>query len=160
MIYLRKKQGEGKDWRLYLNYCVMFSNFDKLPDVLEFAVKRQLPLVVNTINGMRHTTENMYMYKHLELSEAKICDVTNRINKVLEGKDYCFEKAFLDHYDYILKAYGLKKLKMSKSRIDGISRRYKGLKADRVLYILYRWQQSKVGVIRYLMNKVKNRVVK
>lgn len=153
-----QKQAEGKDWRLYLNYCVMYSNYDKIPDVLAFAVERNIPLVINTMNGMRHIEENMFMFRHLELKNSQVESVTHRIKQILDKENYCFEKQFLEHYDYILRAYRLKKLQMSRGKIEYIRSKLKGLRADRVLYIIYRWQQSKTGTVRYLLSKLIKRM--
>lgn len=159
-IIFSKKRHSNKDWRLYMNYCVMYSNFAKIPEVLDFAVKQDIPLVINTINGMRHRDENMFMFPELTLSKEALDKTTDSIKKILMTSDYCFEKEFLSHYDYILKAYELPKLRIRQVWLDRITHRFGGLKTDRILYILYRWQQSSYYTVMYLLRKLRKKLIK
>ncbi len=153
----RSKKAENYDWRIYLNYCVMYTNFKKIPEVLAFAVKKDIPLVINTINGLRHVDENMFMYDHIKLEESVIREVSDQINDILDNNTYIFEKQFREHYDYILRTYGMDKFRIKPSSISFIRNHFRGIKADRLMYTLYRWQQSKIGTINYVSNKLKKR---
>ena len=158
MEIFNEKRHSHRDWRLYMNYCVMYSNFVKIPEVLSFAVEQDIPLVINTINGMRHRDENMFMFPELTVSKEAIDKTTASLKDILMKSEYCFEKEFLSHYDYILKAYELPKLRIRQVGLDWITHRFGGLKTDRILYILYRRQQSNYYTLIYLLRKLRKKL--
>lgn len=160
VLLFREKQEAGLDWRLYLNYCVMRHNFKDIPNILAYAISKGLPLVVNTLNGMRHVDENMFVYGHLEIPSAEIADTIDAIEATLKDADYPYEAIFRDHFDYILKVMNLPKLAMNESAIRGYINRHREnpISGDRGLYIKYRFQQSKLETIRYLVSKVIKRM--
>lgn len=148
---------QGKDWKLYLNCCIMKSNFHKLPEVLQFAVDNKIRMVVNPINGARHIHENISLYGHLKLTPFEIATVSTKVDNVLQGADYLFEKEFQQHFAYILDVFRDKKLNMSYPVLKFIRKYVKGQNADRLLYMAYKFSLDKRSFFIYLYRKVKKR---
>lgn len=149
---------KGKDWKLYLNCCVMVSNFEKLPEIVQFAVTHNIRLVLNTVNGMRHLDENFSMYKHLTIPEEVFSITSGRIHSILNNTTYCFSTELKQHLDYISKVNNGKKLAMPMPLLKYLNKRFKGQTADRVMYILYKWQINKFSCILYLYRKAVKRI--
>ncbi len=154
----KQKCVSGKNWRLYLNFCVMKSNYNKLPDVVRFAVKHDIPLVLNTINGMRHVEENIFVYPDSTTGFDEHKNMSQQIEKTIRNPDYCFSNELLQHFDYVKRARESKKFKIPKMLLrylDGLSTR----KMERVFYVLYKLQLNWQSAFLYLLRKLKSRLL-
>jgi len=149
------QRSQGNDWRLYLNYCVMYSNFSMIPDIAGFAVERNIPLVLNTLNGMRHIDENIFMYAHLTISSVEIERVISATNKIADTPGYVFSKELKLHLDYIVRRLANRKLKLSKSLLKAITQKFKGRKADRLLYLFYKLSLEPRSALIYSFRKLR-----
>jgi MoaA/NifB/PqqE/SkfB family radical SAM enzyme len=154
------KEKEGKDWKLFLNFCVMRSNFDKIPVILAYAVRHGCRLVLNTVNGMRHIDENMFMYEHVVPPAETIAAVRTECLRILDSADYIFRDEFLGHLDYILRVLGDKKLRVNVLSVKRMMLKRKGRTADRILYLRYLWRFDKKSFFRYAFRKIKKIVFK
>lgn len=155
--YFDQKNKQGYDWKLYLNFCVMKSNLLKIPDVVKFAVDNNIPLVLNTINGMRHIDENIFMYDHFNIPYKDIELVVKRSHELIDGADYIFSKELKQHLDYVVRALKSRKIRLPKKVLKLISLRLSGQKADRLLYIYYKWIMDKKAALLYVVRKIKKR---
>jgi MoaA/NifB/PqqE/SkfB family radical SAM enzyme len=155
-IFARQNEA-GKDWRLYLNFCVMRSNFSQIPKIVEFAVANELRLVVNPINGMRHTNENFFMYDHLMFFEGEINQVVSESHQIMDRGQYFFASELKQHLDYIVRALQDRKLHLSPRVLNWIQGRFQGQKADRLLYIIYKWKLDRLSCFIYVYRKIKKR---
>ncbi|MFZ5989216.1 MAG: hypothetical protein ACOYWZ_19150, partial [Bacillota bacterium] len=155
--YFDQKNKQGYDWKLYLNFCVMKSNLLKILDVVKFAVDNNIPLVLNTINGMRHIDENIFMYDHFNIPYKDIELVVKRSHELIDGADYIFSKELKQHLDYVVRALKSRKIRLPKKVLKLISLRLSGQKADRLLYIYYKWIVDKKAALLYVVRKIKKR---
>jgi len=154
----RLKQAEGRDWKLYLNFCVMRSNFEAIPQILEFAIERNLPLVLNTLNGMRHIDENMFMYAHLAPGNESVERVRGGCERLPGRRNYFFAEEFGSHLEYIFRVLADKKLDVPYSKLKRIIERNPGRTADRKLTLLYKWKFDKKGFFLYIFRKLRKRL--
>jgi MoaA/NifB/PqqE/SkfB family radical SAM enzyme len=95
------RRNSGVDWRLFLNYCVMRSNFSRLPEAVAFAVELRIPLVLNALYGARHIEENFGMYQNATVKIEEVDRVEREIHSMLSHTDYPFSADLLQHLDYI-----------------------------------------------------------
>ena len=115
----------------------MKSNFNKIPEIAAFAADQGLPLVLNTINGMRHFQENFFNFKYLRPSDAEILDVVLKTELVMKEKKYAFVENVSGHLDYIVRAIKEEKPAIPLVMAEFICTRFKGIDADRLLYLFY-----------------------
>lgn len=155
----KTKNKAGFDWRLYLNYCVMRFNFLKIHEVVDFATKKNIRLVVNPLNGMRHIDENVFMYEHLNFTEGDIEKVKNQSHEIIDRNYYLFATELKQHLDYIIRTIHDKKLQIPYSILRLISSKIKGQNADRLLYFLYKWKVDKKSSLLFLIRKVRRRLL-
>ena len=156
--FFADKRRQRLDWRLYLNYCVMKSNFRQLPAVIAYAVKKNIPLVLNTINGMRHIDENMFMYKAACPPKEALEAVGKQCEAVLASADgYVFGKELLSHLDYILKCAGAKKLNLPSQVLKAWRSVFRGRFADWTLYCAYRVAMDKKSFLIYIVRKLREK---
>lgn len=148
------QNASGKDWRLYLNFCAMKSNFHKIPEVVDYAVRHGIRLVINPINGMRHIDENVAMYEHLRIPQEVIDGVLDSSKRVMTAAGYMFRDETLQHLDYVIRVFTARKLKISPALLRWLSRWAKGQVADRLFYALYKWQLDKRSFFYYLWRKM------
>lgn len=153
------RRAEGKDWRLYLNFCVMRSNFRDLPSIIQYAVKKDLPLVLNTINGMRHIDENMFMYSAASFPKEEIQRIAERCRAILgEARRYCFRNELAKHLDYILHSANAKKLNLPRQALQLWTLFIKGRAADLSLYALYRLSMNPTAFLSYAYRKIRGKI--
>jgi len=153
------KRAEGKDWKLYLNFCVMKSNFRDLPSIIKYAVKKDLPLVLNTINGMRHIDENMFMYSAASLPKEGIQRIAERCRTILsEARQYCFKNELARHLNYILRSASAKKLNLPRQSLQVWTLFVKGRAADLSLYAFYRLSMNPTAFLSYAYRKIRGKI--
>lgn len=152
------KNEQGRDFKLYLNFCVMKSNFLKVPDVVKFSVDNNIRLVLNTINGMRHIDENIFMYDHLKISSKDIEYVYDKASSIIDKSDYIFKTELKQHLDYVIRTLKGRKIKIPYKVLRFIQSKLGGQRADRLLYIYYKWVVDKKSAFIYAFRKVKKRL--
>jgi len=153
------KRAEGKDWRLYLNFCVMRSNFRELPSIIRYAVKKDLPLVLNTINGMRHIDENMFMYSAACPPKEEIQQIAEQCRAILgEAGQYCFKSEFATHLDYILRSANDNKLGLPRRTLQLWRLFVKGRAADLSMYAFYRLSMNPTAFLSYAYRKIRGKI--
>lgn len=153
------KRAEGRDWKLFLNFCVMRSNFGELPAVMRYAVEKDLPLVLNTINGMRHIDENMFMYSTACPPPDEIARVEEHCKAVLrEAPEYCFRNELSGHLDYTLRCARGKKLGLPRRLLKVWNKLIKGHAADLSLYALYRLAKDPSEFPSYAARKLREKL--
>ena len=101
-----ERRRAGGDWKLFLNFCLMRSNLERLPDVARFACDLGLPLVVNTIHGARHVRENMFLYRHLRPGADLLRRVLGETLEVMDARSYPFRDDVATHLDYAERCLG------------------------------------------------------
>lgn len=153
-----EKCKQGNDWRLYMNYCIMKSNFSNVPDTVRFAAETGIRLVVNPINGARHIDENISLYGHLRIADEEIKRVQTEVHQIVKESGYFFGKELEQHLDYVIRVIQDKKVNIPYSLLVFIRRYVKGQKADRLFYMWYKWQIDKRSLLIYLSRKIKKRI--
>jgi len=157
--YFNLKSKKGKDWRLYLNLCVMKSNFFVLPEIMKYAIGRNIPLVLNTINGMRKVDENIFMYKDIEQADKRVESIINKCNEYIEkAVNYCFQKQLKGHFNYIIRTLRENKLGLSKKTAKIVMIFLKGRKSEILLYSLYKISRNKMSFLLYVSRKIKTKL--
>ena len=102
----------------------MKSNFEHVPDVVRYAVKNNIRLVINTVNGMRHIEENVPMFEHLRISTKDLNRVQMEINAILDNSNYRFAAETKLHFDYVVRVFkSKKKLKLSQPALKFLSKK-------------------------------------
>ncbi|MCP4658624.1 MAG: radical SAM protein [bacterium] len=158
--YFASRTDRGDDWRLYLNYCVMKSNFAGIPEVIGFARRESLPLVLNTINGMRHLDENIFMYADLVPPIVEQHQVRKAAEQLLAGDEYPYATQVDTHLDYIFRVLEDRKLWLPGPLERLITTAWKGngLAQDRALYMLYKLRFNPASLPPYLLRKLRKTV--
>lgn len=151
---------KGLDRKIYLNLCVMRSNFSKIPKITAFAAAQGLPLVLNTLNGMRHFQENFYSYAYLRPSEAEINDVISKTALVMKETKYPYAEIALRHLDYVTCAIREDKPAISLELAEFACARFKGIDADRLLYLVYCLKTDIRSFLLHLIRKARKAALK
>jgi len=151
---------QGRDWRVFLNFCVMRANLPKLAAVVRYARDRNLPLVLNTINGMRHVEENIFMYP-LGASGAVAAQVREECLALLEASpQYDFRESLCQHLDYIFRTMHHAKLNLARPLLRRVQRLFPGHRGDVLLYGLYRLKRSPRAFFLYGVRKLLQRIAR
>lgn len=155
-----ERRRAGRDWRLFLNFCLMRTNHEALPDVARFACDLGLPLVVNAIHGARHLGENMFLYRHLRPD----ADARRRIREatlaLLDARRYPFREDVATHLDYVDRC--LDEPAIGGRALGRLAERgwQPGRRAGVLLYLAWRWRLSRGAALRYLARKVAARAAR
>jgi MoaA/NifB/PqqE/SkfB family radical SAM enzyme len=149
-----ERRRAGDDWRLFLNFCLMRSNFEALPEVARFASDLGLPLVINTLHGARHVQENLFLYRHLRPGGELRRRVRDATLAVLDARAYPFRADVATHLDYVERCLDEPMIgSRTIARLAGRGWR-PGRRAAVALYLLHRWRLSRTGALRYLARKL------
>ncbi|HRQ44912.1 MAG TPA: hypothetical protein PLB12_11255 [Candidatus Goldiibacteriota bacterium] len=149
---------EGKDRKIFLNFCTMKSNFKSLPDIIKFADEKKLPLVVNTLNGMRHTGENMFSYEYLKPGDPEIQEVLDKSMLIMKETGYKYKNDVMVHLDYIVKAIQEKKPRIPGIIIRTVKKKFSGINADRLLYLVFLLLADLRGFYIHITGKTKKKI--
>lgn len=152
-----QQRSMGKDWRLYLNYCVMRSNIMSIPQAVQYAVDRQMPLVLNAIHGMRHLHENFAVYRHATITREQADGLLATV-KVLVRDGYPFEQELLGHLDYILRVARDDKLELPGPVLALLRHHAPNMTTDRLLTLFYKWTTDKRAFLLYVSRKARKRL--
>lgn len=155
-----ERRRAGGDWRLFLNFCLMRSNLEALPEVARFACDLGLPLVVNTIHGARHVRENMFLYGHLRPGADDVRRVREATAEVMEARGYPFRADVATHLDYVERCLAEPMIE-SRWLARAAGRGWTpGRRAAVALSLLHRWRLSPASALRWLGRKVAARVAR
>ncbi len=153
-----ERRRAGRDWRLFLNFCLMRSNYEQLPEVARFACDLGLPLVVNTIHGARHLRENPFLYRHLRPDGDLRRRVLAETLEVMDARRYPFREDVATHLDYVERC--LDEPMIDSPLVARLAGRgwQPGRRAGVLLYLRYRWRLSRLASLRYLRRKLFTRL--
>lgn len=149
----------GRDWQLYLNFCVMRRNYESIPEVLRLAADHGLPIVLNTINGARHIRENPFIYSELRPSLATRRRVVEESLALMAVRRYPFAKDVAVHLDYLERCFDDRMLEgRLLGRVATTTSWSPGVRSGQGLYLLYRFRLSKRAAVRLLRRKLATRL--
>ncbi len=146
---------EGRDWRLYLNYCVMSSNFGGLPDVVRFAVENEIPLILSPLLGMRHINENPFMHAHLRIPDEEVEAVVEEVRSIVEHSNYGYGDELLCFLRYLVGRLDGDKLNMAPSVLRAMTSHMSGQNADRFLYTMHKLRFERPAALYALYRKAR-----
>ena len=156
-----KKRSEGKDWQVLFNYCAMRSNFRCIPEAVAYAAKLNISILINTIVGVKNTTENMFVYGHLKPDESEIESTINAIDAELaSANSYSFTNEVSINARYIMDVLRMPKISLSQKSIETIRRRVGPKNADRLLFMLYKFDCDKRSLMFYLFRGFQKRLAR
>jgi hypothetical protein len=150
----------GRDWRLFLNFCLMRSNYERLPEVARFACEAGVPLVVNALHGARHVRENLFLYRHLRPDTDLRRRILAETLEVMDAHRYPFRDDVATHLDYVERC--LEEPTIDSRLVARLAGRgwEPGRRAAVLLYLRYRWRLSGGSALRYLARKLATRAAR
>jgi hypothetical protein len=155
------QKAEGKDWSLFLNYCVMRSNAQDIPQAVDFAARRNLPLVLNVLHGMRHIDENFGAYSHLALTQDQIERILLGVEACLkEHPSYAHAQDLRQNLDYVLKVMlDTEKVSLPDWLVQRLLEKRLGLGGDRLLGLWARFCWSPRAALLWVARKLRKRLM-